>query len=176
MWNIWPWISILQLVPWNWPFPWKKHMGVLSNGTNIHKFTLFISKIIYFIWDKEHIEFKNVNHITIQRWSESIVWCAFCLIHVCLSHTVYLKVKEEMQIFRYTFLNMLLCLLLLLTYFGWLQVLYIPGGIRSENIAWSYDNQSSLLFFFSRSTCTKGTDHISHREDKNLIMNLSSNQ
>ena len=151
-------------------------MGVLSNGTNIHKFTLFISKIIYFIWDKEHIEFKNVNHITIQRWSESIVWCAFCLIHVCLSHTVYLKVKEEMQIFRYTFLNMLLCLLLLLTYFGWLQVLYIPGGIRSENIAWSYDNQSFLLFFFSRSTCTKGTDHISHREDKNLIMNLSSNQ
>lgn len=150
-------------------------MGVLSNGTNIHRLTLFISKIIYFIWDKEHIELKDVNHITIQRWSQSTVWCAFFLIYVCLSHTVYLNVKEEMQIFRYTFLNVLLCLLLLLTYFGWLQVLYIPGGIRSENIAWSYDNQSYLLIFFSRRTSTKGTNHISHREDKKLIMNLSFN-
>lgn len=69
-----------------------------------------------------------------------------------------------------------LCLLLLLTYFGWLKMLYIPGGIRSENIAWSYDNQGFLLIFFSRSTCTKGADHISHRGDKKLIMNLSFNQ
>lgn len=136
-------------------------MGVLSNGTHFHRFTLFISKIIYFIWDKEHIELKNVNHITIQRWSQSTVWCTFFLIYVCLSHTVYLNVKEEMQIFRYTFLNVLLCLLLLLTYFGWLQVFYIPGGIRSENIAWSYDNQSFLPnFLFQKYLHTRYRPHI----------------
>lgn len=103
-----------QTSPMELAFPLEETYGGVIQWYNIHKFTLFISKIIYFIWDKEHIELKNVNHITIQKWSQSIVWCAFFLIHVCLSHTVYLKVKEERQIFRYTFLNVLLCLLLLL--------------------------------------------------------------
>lgn len=85
----------LQTVPVELSFPMEETYG---GALQRHRYPqahieVFISKIIHFTVHKEPIELKKLNILM-------YILSDLCL---CLSHTVYVNVKEKMQVFGILF-------------------------------------------------------------------------